>query len=71
MEKLDKYKAENTYGGFAWMSLIPLVIESIIEIISAVKAFTATGKASIKTKQSTVSWEPAKQAKVTKPSYVY
>jgi len=71
MKKLDSYKAENTYGGFAWASIISLVVESIIEIISAVKAFTSTGKASIKTKNSTTTWEPAKETKFTKPSYVY
>jgi len=71
MKKLDNYRAENTYGGFAWMPLISLVVESVIAIISAVKAFTSTGKASIKTKQTTASWEPAKETKVTKPSYVY
>ena len=48
--KMNKEAQDQTYGGWAWLiALVPMLIQSIVTTVAAIKTLTTDGKGSIKT----------------------
>ena len=65
--KMNKEARDQTYGGWAWLiALVPMLIQSIVTTVAAIKTLTTDGKGSIKTSSTgsvEAHWDDAPDSK--------